>query len=118
MVGFEDMPVLLVERPAEQWRMGKLEADQLGALVGHDQEGHDGSGGGNARGALQQRLSQQRGPLDLEQERGLAAQVPDAIERLEGGYVAGGNERQVSALLLVAEQIAHSPAQVSAAALL
>src|SRR4026207_1336859 len=84
VVGFEDMPVLLVERSAQKGRARQLEAGQLDPLRRRDADAPARVWGRDAGAALQQRLGQQRGPLDLEHEGGLAAQVPDAVERLQG----------------------------------
>ena len=72
-------PAVLEGRP-QQRRAVELVAHELGPLGGDDEEADERLVGRDPRVAAQERLAEHRRPLDLEQERDLAADVPDAVD--------------------------------------
>ena len=105
MVGLDDVPVARVERLAQQRRAGELVADELGPLGGDDEEPDERLVGRDPGVAAEQRLAEHRRPFDLEQERDLAADVPDRVDL--GELVAGAADAaEVGPLLAGVEQVA------------
>ena len=69
VVPLQDVPVVALERLAEERRPLELVADELGPLRGDDEEPDDRLLLRDPGVAAEERLAEHRGPLDLEQER-------------------------------------------------
>src|SRR3990172_4338625 len=106
MIGLEDMPVVRFELPAQERRALELEAHQLDPLRKDDQEAHQLLVVGDARPTLEEHVAEHGRPLDLEEEGGPVAQVPDDVHGLEDLPGALRDQRQIGALLRLREEAA------------
>src|SRR5215212_3666660 len=80
VVPLQDVPVVLLERVAEDRRSLELVPDELRALRRDDEEADRRIVLRDPGVPPQDRLTEHRGPLDLEQERELAAGIPGAVD--------------------------------------
>ena len=97
MVDLEDVPVAAVERAPEQRRALKLVADELRPLRDDDQEPDEVVDRGDERPAAQQRLTEHRGPLDLEHIARPTGNLPDDIEVIDVVWTRPAHARRAEA---------------------
>ena len=96
----------------QQRRASELEADEIGPLRCDDEEPDDRVVRRDPGMAAKQRLAEHRGPFDLEQERDLAPDVPDAVDL---GEVLGRrpDPAEIQPPFARFEQVAEQPALVA-----
>src|SRR5919198_3119821 len=109
VVPLEEMPVTLGDCGAENRRAIQLVANELGSLGRNQHESNDMVVLRDAAMAPKDRFGEHRGPLDLEQHRRPAPDIPDAVDRLEILRRRPGDERQVDVPLAIIEPIDQPP---------
>ena len=80
MVPLDDVPVVALDRLAQERRSLELVADELRPLRGDDEETDERVVLRDPGVATEERLAEHRRPLDLEEERRATADVPDAVD--------------------------------------
>src|SRR5262245_38297660 len=80
VVPLHDVPALLLDRAPQQRRAIELVADEVRPFGRDGQEADESLVVADPGVPAQQRLAEHRGPLDLEEQRDLAADVPDGID--------------------------------------
>src|SRR5690349_10946552 len=80
VVPLQNVPVVAIERVTEEGRPFQLVADELRPLRRDHEEADGPVLLGDAGMPAEDRFAQHRGPFDLEEERHLAADVPDAVD--------------------------------------
>ena len=83
VVRLDDVEAARLERGPQQRRAVQLVAHELGPLRRDDEEADERIVGRDPVVAAEQRLAEHGRPLDLEQQRDLAADVPDAVDVAE-----------------------------------
>ena len=109
MLPLQNVPVLTFDLGPQPWRALELEPKQVAALGGNDEESGLLLPQRNAASAVEDRLADHRRPFDLEEEREVAAHVPDHVDCAERIPGRANDERQVDPPLLIGQPIGQGP---------